>query len=156
MDLTFSLSQLYQTITTEDRIGTSWYNDDMKYTGVIIEESLKDAKILNDIIITNTEIEKVTKNHKTPWLKQWTMHTFILSEDSADSFANKVSKNLQNNYWYTDFKNNIYHFIIFPNRIFKVNLSNPTLYKDAKAFGISLGIPPYQVDFAPDDKVWER
>jgi putative transposase len=28
--------------------------------------------------------------------------------------------------------------------------------RDAKAYGISVGIPEYQVDFAPEDKVWER
>jgi len=37
-----------------------------------------------------------------------------------------------------------------------VDLKNPILYKDAKRYGISLGIPKYQVDFAPEDKVWER
>jgi hypothetical protein len=29
-------------------------------------------------------------------------------------------------------------------------------YDEAKRYGISLGIPEYQVDFAPDDKIWER
>ena len=32
---------------------------------------------------------------------------------------------------------------------FKVDLQNPILYKDAKEYGISKGIPEYQVDFAP-------
>ena len=46
--------------------------------------------------------------------------------------------------------------IIFLNKVFKVDLNNPILYKDAKAYGISLGIPEYQVDFGPQDQVWER
>lgn len=29
-------------------------------------------------------------------------------------------------------------------------------YDEAKHYGISLGIPEYQVDFAPDDKIWEK
>ena len=41
-------------------------------------------------------------------------------------------------------------------KIFKVDLQNPILYRDAKQYGISFGIPEYQVDFAPDGKIWER
>ena len=36
---------------------------------------------------------------------------------------------------------------MFPNKIFRVNLSDPTGYKDAKEYGVSIGIPEYQVDF---------
>ena len=58
--------------------------------------------------------------------------------------------------WYSDFKNNNYHFIIYRDKVFKVDLKNSILYKDAKQYGILLGIPEYQVDFAPKDKIWER
>ena len=37
-----------------------------------------------------------------------------------------------------------------------VLLKNPIIYKDAKLYGISLGIPDYQVDFAPDDTIFEK
>lgn len=30
------------------------------------------------------------------------------------------------------------------------------LYKNAKQYGISLGIPEYQVNFSPEDKVLEK
>ncbi len=129
----------------------------MNYKGVIIEESLENKSVLKEVNILNTKVEEVTPKHKTPWLKQWTLHTVEIPQEKAEEVAQKISKDLENrSSWYADFKNDKLHYIIYKNKIFKVDLSNPKLYKDAKQYGISIGIPEYQVDFAPDDKVWER
>jgi len=42
----------------------------MNYRGVIIEESLKKNDALKEVMILGTRVEPVTKEHKTPWLKQ--------------------------------------------------------------------------------------
>ncbi len=85
------------------------------------------------------------------------MHTIEISEEKADDVAKKLSADLESQHnWYADYKNDQYHYIIYKNKIFKVDLKNPILYKDAKQYGISLGIPEYQVDFAPEDKNWKR
>lgn len=129
----------------------------MNYKGVIIEESLDNKDVLKKVLILETKIETVTEEHKTPWIKKWTLHTVEIPNKKADEIAEKLSQDLEKEHnWYADFKNNLYHYIIFRNKVFKVDLKNPELYKDAKRFGISLGIPEYQVDFAPEDKVWER
>jgi|SRR6185312_6092740 len=130
----------------------------MDYKGVIIEESLRNKEILKGVTILNTKIEVVTDHHKTPWLRQWTLHTVEIPEDMADSFAEKMSKAIDTEHtsWYADYKNDKYHFIIYADKIFKVDLENPILYRNAKDYGVSIGIPEYQVDFAPEDKVWER
>ncbi len=129
----------------------------MTYKGVIIEESLENTSVLKDVVILETKIEKITEEHKTPWLKQWTLHTVEIPEETADGVAEKISKDLEKEHnWYADYKNNKYHYIIYRGKIFKVDLKNPLLYREAKQYGIALGIPEYQVDFAPDDKVWER
>lgn len=130
----------------------------MNHKGVIIEESLQDAAVLRNIKILETKVEPITPKHKTPWLKQWTLHTVEIPEEKAEEIAEAISKVIETKHtsWYADYKNNKYHYIIFPDKIFKVNLSNPVLYKEAKNHGISLGIPEYQVDFAPDNKVWNR
>ncbi len=129
----------------------------MTYKGVIIEESLENMGVLKDVEILETKIEKVTEEHKTPWLSQWTLYTVEIPEKASESVAEKLSKNLEKEHnWYADYKNDEYHYIIYRNKVFKVDLKNPVLYKDAKQYGVSLGIPEYQVDFAPDDAVWER
>lgn len=125
----------------------------MNYKGVIIEESLKDKSVLEDVNVLKTDVEQVRVEHKTPWLKQWTLHTVEIEEDKGDVFAEKLSQDIVDNpsSWYADYKNDKIHFIVFPNKIFKVNLANPVLYKDARAHGISFGIPEYQVNFKPEN-----
>jgi uncharacterized LabA/DUF88 family protein len=127
------------------------------YTGVIIEESLENKDILKEVKILKTKIEPVKEKHKTNWVKQWTLHTVEIKDENADKVAEQLSQNLDKKHnWYADFKNKYYHFIIYQGKIFKVDLKNPILFKDAKEYGISLGIPEYQVDFAPEDNVWKR
>lgn len=129
----------------------------MNYKGVIIEESLKDKSVLKDFLIVDTKVEQVVEKHKTPWLKQWTLHNVEISEEKADEVAKDLSISLELNHpWYADFKNKDYHFIIYRGKVFKVDLKNPVLYKEAVDHGVSMGIPPYQVDFAPEDKTWKR
>ena len=129
----------------------------MNYKGVIIEESLDNTGILGDVKILKTKVEPVIEKHKTPWLKQWTLHTVEITEENGDNVAQQLSKSLEKEHaWYADFKNNNCHFIIYRDKVFKVDLKNPILYKNAKQYGILLGIPEYQVDFALKDKIWER
>jgi len=129
----------------------------MNYKGVIIEESLGDAGVLKKVKILDTKVEAVTENHRTPWTKQWTLHTVEVAASEVEKIAEEISSGLDKEHsWYADFKNDKFHFIIYSGKIFKVDLRHPVLYNDAREYGISIGIPEYQVDFAPDDKIWER
>lgn len=127
----------------------------MDYRGIIIEESLANKSVLDDVTIVKTVVEAVTEDHKTPWLKQWTVHTVEVPEEKAEEIINKISKALDVG-WYADYKNDNHHYIIFGNKIFKVDRKKPSLYKEVKEYGVSVGIPDYQLDFASDDKMWGR
>jgi len=86
---------------------------DDKFIGVIIEESLENKSILKNIKIVKTDIEKVTKEHQTHWIKQWTLHTVEIPEKKVKIIAKELSKDLDSQHnWYADFKNKIYHYII--------------------------------------------
>ncbi len=127
------------------------------YVGIIIEESLEKKDVLKKVKILKTKIEKVTEKHKTPWIKQWTLHTIKLSENQADAVAKDLSKSLDSEHsWYADFKNNSFHYIIFRNKVFKVVRSKPEQYLGVTKYGLTLGIPDYQLDFSPHIKEWER
>ena len=129
----------------------------MDYRGIIIEESLDNRSVLDMVKIEEVKIEKVTPHHKTPWLTKWTLDTVKISEEKAEIVAEKISKSLDRIHeWFADFKNEKYHYIIFKDKVFKVDLDNPVLYAKARQYGISVGIPEYQVDFVPEDKKWER
>ena len=129
----------------------------MDYKGVIIEESLENKDILKDVKTLETKVEEVTEEHKTPWIKQWTLHTVEIPENQVKNIAEKISKALDSEHdWYADFKNDTHHYIIFRNKIFFVDKQSKEQYDEAKKYGISLGIPEYQVDFHPKVKEWER
>ena len=127
------------------------------FNGVIIEESLENKGVLQKVKIIKTKIEEVTEEHKTPWIKQWTLHTVEILENQADEITEDLSKSLDSEHsWYADFKNDRFHYVIFRNKIFKVNRSKPEQYSDVTKYGLTLSIPDYQLDFTPHIKEWER
>ena len=129
----------------------------MNFKGVIIEESLEDKSILTKIKIISTKVEQVTEKHKTPWIKQWTLHTVEVPENQADAIVKELSRSLDSKHnWYADFKNDKLHYIIFRNKVFKVDRAKPEQYTDVTKYGLTLGIPDYQLDFSPAIKEWER
>lgn len=130
----------------------------MNFSGVIIEESLIDKTVIADAIIISTRAELVTEKHNTPWVTQWTMHTVEIPAEDAASFAQKISRALDDTHsWYADFKNETEHYVIYPNRVFHItDRSDAHQYDEATQYGIAIGIPAYQVDFSPHVKQWER
>ncbi len=128
----------------------------MDYKGVIIEESLEDKKVLEKVKIVKTRFEQVNEKHKTPWIKQWTLINVNIPEDKAQEIAEEISKSLDFKHsWYADFKNDSHHFIIFKNKVFCVNVYSKEQYDKVKEYGISLGIPYYQLTFHPKVKKGE-
>lgn len=126
----------------------------MNYKGVIIEESLGNKDVLKRVKVLSTKVEKVIESHRTPWLSQWTLHTVEIPEEKAEMIANQLSKDLEAEHeWYADYKNRDFHYIIFKNKVFKVNRNKSEEYEAVKRHGISIGIPEYQLDFSPDVQV---
>jgi hypothetical protein len=118
------------------------------FVGVIIDESLENKDVLKKIKIVGTKVEKVTERHKTPWLNKWTLYTVEIGSDKAAKVAEELSRCLESaHHWYADFKSDDFHFIIFRNRVFRITRTNKKEYEAAKKYGLSLGIPEYQVDF---------
>ncbi len=125
------------------------------YGGVIIEESLEDKSILSKLKILETEVENVTDRHKTPWLMRWTKHTVEVPEEEAQDVAQHLAKAIvltHKGSWYADFKNKQFHYIIFRDKVFKVDRQNKEQYDEVNKFGEALGIPSYQLDFSPQIK----
>ncbi len=118
----------------------------MDYQGVIIEESLGNKDILDKLKIINTKISPVTEKHQTPSLKQWTMHTVEIPEADAQVIAEELAEKILGR-WYADYKNDENHYIIFKNKIFRIDRKSKEQYEEASRYGITLGIPDYQVDF---------
>ena len=103
--------------------------------------------------ILSTKVEPVTDKHKTPWIKQWTLHTVEVPEERAKDVAKKLSYSLDRGHggsWYADFKTETHQYIIFRDKVFFIDRYSKEQYDEAKQYGISLGIPEYQVNFKPE------
>ncbi len=125
----------------------------MNYLGTVIEESLENPAILKELKILSTKVEPIEDKHQTPWVKQWTLHKVEIPETEAESIAEKLSHLIDTSHvssWYADYKNEKYHYIIFRDKIFKVDRAKKEEYDEATKYGISLGIPDYQVNFSKD------
>ena len=114
--------------------------------------------ILNNVKILSTKVELVTNEHKTPWIKQWTLHKIEVPAEKAAEVAEKISAALDREHdWYADYKTDTEHYIIYRDKVFHItNRSDKKQYDEAKAYGISVGIPEYQVDFSPHVMQWQR
>lgn len=127
-----------------------------KYSGCIIEESLTNKDVLKEFIITRTNVEKVTEESNTPDLDVWTMHIVEITEDKIKSIVPLLSKSIdgsrKNGGWYTDLKSDDWHYIIFSGKVFKVDRSSGEQYEQAKEYGMSIGIPEYQLP----NKSWAK
>lgn len=127
-----------------------------KYSGCIIEESLTNKDVLKEFIITRTNVEKVTEESNTPDLDVWTMHIVEIVENKIESIVPLLSKSIdgsrKNGGWYTDLKSDDWHYIIFSGKVFKVDRSSGEQYEQAKEYGMSIGIPEYQLP----NKSWAK
>lgn len=120
----------------------------MNYKGTIIEESLDNADVIKGLKILKTDVESVTDEHQTPWLKQWTLHRVEIPESEAESVAQKLSKVIDVSHissWYADFRNDKKHYIIFRDKVFHIDRDNKAQYDDVRKYGLTLGIPEYQL-----------
>ncbi len=102
----------------------------MKYTGCLIEESLKDKSILKEFIITDTVIDDGV--------------SYIVETDESkiDEIVTRLQAAMVDApQWYCDLKCCDYHYIIFNDRIFKVDRDYPEQYEDAKEYGLKRNIP---------------
>jgi hypothetical protein len=73
-----------------------------------------------------------------------------ISEDDAVVVAEKIAKGLDDEHsWYADFRNDEFHFVIFPNKVFKIDRQNKAQNLAAVNYGLSIGIPAHQLDWQP-------
>lgn len=122
----------------------------MNYKGIIIEESLENKDVLKDVQILKTEVFSVEEKDNTPWVLQWTLHTVEIPEEKIDAVVEIISNAIDHEHahaWYADFENDTFHYIVFHEKIFKVEKVHKEKYAAVKEYGKSLGIPEHQLDF---------
>lgn len=121
----------------------------MKFSGLLLKESLKDESVLNSVKITKTEawndIENATENQP----KNWTAIFFEFegTEDEADIKAEIMSRVLRR-LWYLNFSGNKKIYVVFPdNKFYKYQKGDKEKIQEAINYGLKIGIPQSQLDW---------
>lgn len=117
----------------------------MKFTGLLLKESLKDIDILDIVLITRTETWHVD-NAAEFQPKIWTAIYFEGNGDQADVVSEKLSQSLKPR-WYINISIQNDAYVIFPNKVFKYTKGDIQKRAEAIKYGKSLGIPESQLDW---------
>lgn len=111
---------------------------DKDFTGTIIEESLEDNRILNELEIVSFRISDSENS-----ADRWHLYTVKVSKEEIE----KLSKYLKNGRWYMHFWENRDVVAVFKDKIFRFNYDDKSTWKPAVDYGLSVGIPIEQLDF---------
>ena len=113
----------------------------MKYSGCIIEESLKDKSIINEFNITEE-----MNDGGIIWIVE-------IDESKIDDIVPRLQTAMTDEpIWYCDLKCEDYHYIIYNDKIFKVNRNIPEQYEETRKYGLKRGIPSEQLP----NKSWAK
>jgi len=105
-----------------------------EYKGIIVEESLENIRIINDL-----EVIKVRISKEEP---VWHLYTVKVSKEDIE----KLSRNIKPK-WYMHFWKGREIIAIFKNKKFEFNFDDKSTWKPAVEYGLSIGIPKEQLDF---------
>ena len=108
------------------------------YSGVIVEESLLDNRILNDFKINSVRIT----TSETPE-DRWHLYDVTVTSDQIDL----LSTQLKSSGWYADFRSPDSIVVVFPGKKFEFSYDDKVSYNDVIAYGQSVGVPLEQLDF---------
>jgi hypothetical protein len=107
------------------------------YTGTIVEQSLTDLSVLDDIKILKTTVSPNAG---------WRMHVVEITYEQIKN----VSKFLEPTKWYAHFWSGDDMVVVYPNKLFRQSVSDKSSWKAAINYGLNIGIPIEQLDFLVD------
>lgn len=111
-----------------------------KYTGIIVEESLKDNRIVNNLEVIEVRISDEEKPEE-----RWHLYTVKVSRKEIE----KVSKNIKQG-WYMHFWKGKKVIVIFKDKKFEFDFDDKKSWQPVVKYGLSLGIPKEELDFPID------
>jgi len=109
-----------------------------EYTGIIVEESFDDNRILNQYDITKVRIS----GHASP-KDRWHLYQVNVSKEEIYSLAEHMI-----DIWYNHFWKGTHVIAVFTgNHIFEFDYNNKDTWKAALDYGRSVSVPEEQLDF---------
>lgn len=108
-----------------------------KWKGCIVEESLEDNRILN-----NLEIIKVRITSEQNPAEKWHIYNALLSEKEIKVMHQHLRRG-----WYMHFWKDAKIIVLFKDKRFLLDAKNKKTWQEAINYGLSVSISPEQLDF---------
>jgi len=131
------------------RPSTSRHNGQMTASGILIAESLLQARPLDGVSL---HVRKVSRRDagdpKAGQPLRWTFIEFEVEDEALDRLAEALSHSLDPvGGWYCDFHTNEFTFVVFSGRVFRYRRGTTEGRAEAEAYGRSVGVPEAQLDW---------
>ncbi len=110
------------------------------YKGTIIKESLTDPVILKTIKVVS-EYSEVNQDNSDD---TWHLYDVEVSQEEIKKLQDYLKRE---DGWYMHFWQGEEVTVVFRDKIFHINSDNKETWKDAVAYGLSVGVPKEQLDF---------
>lgn len=110
-----------------------------EYKGTIVEESLTDNRIINDLKIIAVKISS-DENPED----RWHLYTVLVTNEDIEKLSKSIKPKWYMHFWNNRDKNII---AIFKDKKFEFDYDDKSSWIPAVEYGISLGIPEEQLDF---------
>ncbi|MDD2785607.1 MAG: hypothetical protein PHS79_01785 [Patescibacteria group bacterium] len=111
-----------------------------EFKGTIVEESLQDNRILNDLHIIGVEISQ----DENP-ANRWHMYSVLVTREDIERLSVTIKPK-----WYMHFWKDRDIVAIFQGKQFEFNYDDKSTWAQAVEYGLSQGIPKEQLDFLID------
>ncbi len=111
-----------------------------KYKGTIIEESLSDKSVIDELEVTHTYTEEDQDNPE----RTWHLYTVLVSKDEISKIQMYLKRE---DGWYAHFWDGDDVVVVFRDKMFKIKASDKSTWKNAIEYGLSVGVPLEQLDF---------
>ena len=108
-----------------------------EYKGCIVEESLEDNRVLNNLKTVKVRIT----DDENP-IERWHIYDSLVSEEQIE----KLHKFLKQG-WYMHFWNENEMIVLFRDKRFVIDPNRKETWKEAVEYGLSINIPEEQLDF---------
>lgn len=108
-----------------------------KYNGVIIEESLDDNRVINNLEIVRVKVSSELKPGD-----RWHLYTVLVSEKDIEELSRSLKQG-----WYMHFWKDKKVIAIFKDKRFEFDYNKKDTWEPAIEYGLSIGIPREQLDF---------
>ncbi len=120
----------------------------MKFTGLLLQESLADPSVLDSLGVTKVERWDVGEAGK-PGPPVWTATYFEGPEGEADAVADAISRAMVPSYWYANIRCGPDEIVIFAGKVFRYPRGDAAARRAPEDYARSIGVPEHQID-------WER